>query len=51
LTLFLAELSSRPFFLSEHILFACIGSAELFTMAQERRSAVDFRLKGMSPYV
>jgi hypothetical protein len=29
--------------LSGHILFAYMGSAELFTMAQERRSAMDFR--------
>jgi ABC-type glycerol-3-phosphate transport system substrate-binding protein len=29
--------------LSGHILFTYMGSAELFTMAQERRSALDFR--------
>jgi hypothetical protein len=29
--------------LSGHILFTYMGSAELFTMAQERRSAMDFR--------
>jgi hypothetical protein len=29
--------------ISGHILFAYLGSAELFTMAQERRSALDFR--------
>jgi ABC-type glycerol-3-phosphate transport system substrate-binding protein len=29
--------------ISAHILFAYMGSAELFTMAQERRSSLDFR--------
>jgi hypothetical protein len=29
--------------ISGHILFTCMGSAELFTMAQERRAALDFR--------